>query len=312
MKSVAVLMGGVSAERDISLITGSKISDSLKRNGYNVKDIDTAGNFCLELQQLNPDAAFIALHGKYGEDGTMQGLLDLMGIEYVGSGVLASALAMDKIMSKRVFESFSIPTPKYVFIDKSSWDDSQVKEITKKIGLPAVIKPSSEGSAIGITIASSEKELKRCIETAFNFDKKVLIEEFIDGPEVTVGILGNNPPVALEIVQIVSLNHFYDYDAKYTPGKSKHIIPANIPKKIKKKCAAYALQSHKAIGCRDFSRVDIKISSDYEKACVLEINTIPGMTETSLYPEAAAASGYDFDTLIDYLIRLPLARKEKR
>lgn len=304
-------MGGISAEREISLITGNKISESLKKSGYNVKSIDAVGNFWLELQQFDPDAVFIALHGRFGEDGVVQGLLDLMGIEYVGAGVLASALAMDKIISKYIFEGFSIPTPKHICLDKTN-KHLAITEIIRKIKLPAVIKPASEGSAIGITVVDSEKEMIEGIESAFNYDDRILIEEFIEGPEITVGILGNDPPIALEIVQIVSLNHFYDYDAKYTPGKSKHIIPADIPGRAKEKCIAYALNAHNVINCRDFSRVDIKISPDYENIYVLEINTIPGMTETSLFPEAAMASGYDFDTLVDFLIKLPLARKKSR
>lgn len=311
MSSIAVLMGGISAEREISLITGSKISESLKRSGYNVKSVDAVGNFWLELQKFSPDAVFIALHGKFGEDGAVQGLLDLMGLEYVGSGVLASAIAMDKIMSKHIFESLSIPTPRHIYLDKAN-KYLGTDEIIKKLKVPAVIKPASEGSAIGITIVNSTKEMENGIESAFDYDNRILVEEFIDGPEITVGILGNDPPVVLEIVQIVSLNHFYDYDAKYTPGKSKHIIPADIPDNIKKKCAKYALNAHNAINCRDLSRIDIKMSPDFKNIYVLEINTIPGMTETSLFPEAARASGYDFDTLIDFLVKLPLARKSRQ
>lgn len=307
MASIAVLAGGISAEREISIITGNKIGNSLKRNGYKVRVIDAVGDFWLELLDYNPDSVFIALHGRFGEDGTIQGMLDMMNIEYVGSGVLASAVAMDKISTKHIFRSLNIPTPGYHVLEKDLFEESII--IPNNIKFPLVIKPSCEGSAIGISIANSESDVESCLNEAMQYSGKLLVEEFIDGPEVTVGILGDDPPKVLEVVQIIHSNTFYDFDAKYTPGKSKHLIPPDLPDDILKECKVLALKAHKALNCRDFSRVDIKISSDLKQVTVLEINTIPGMTETSLYPEAAAASGYGFDELTDFLIKLPLKRK---
>lgn len=311
MASIAVLAGGVSAEREISIKTGNKICDSLKRNGYNVKLIDAKDDFWLELIQFNPDAAFIALHGRFGEDGTIQGMLDVMNIEYVGSGVLASAMAMDKIASKRIFKALNMPIAEYVVLD-SALCANTTNDIVSSIKFPVIVKPSCEGSAIGINIANCEGELQDCLEQALEYDSNVLVEEFVDGPEITVGILGNEPQKVFETVQIIYSNPFYDYDAKYTPGKSTHLIPADLPGDVSEKCRELALEAHNALNCRDFSRVDIKLSKDLHRMAVLEVNTIPGMTETSLYPEAAAAAGYNFDELIDFLIKLPLERQAKR
>lgn len=311
MASIAVLAGGVSAEREISIKTGNKICDSLKRNGYNVKLIDAKDDFWLELIQFNPDAAFIALHGRFGEDGTIQGMLDMMNIEYVGSGVLASAVAMDKIATKRIFKALNMPIAEYVVLDGTLCAYT-TNDIVSSIKFPVIVKPSCEGSAIGINIANCESELQDCLEQALEYDSNVLVEEFVDGPEITVGILGNEPQKVFEAVQIIYSNPFYDYDAKYTPGKSTHLIPADLPGDVSQKCRELALEAHNALNCRDFSRVDIKLSKDLQRMAVLEVNTIPGMTETSLYPEAAAAAGYNFDELIDFLIKLPLERQAKR
>lgn len=311
MASVAVLAGGISAEREISIKTGDKIAASLERSGYDVKIIDPIENFWLDLNEFNPDTVFIALHGRFGEDGTVQGMLEMMGLEYVGSGVLSSAVAMDKIASKHIFSSVGISSPKYHTLCQDSYS-KDIETLVKVVKPPFVIKPSCEGSAIGIKLVDSLDQVETCVKEALTFGDKLLIEEFIDGPEVTIGILGNNPQVVLETVQIVHSNAFYDYDAKYTPGKSNHIIPAQLPVDIAEECKRLALQAHNVLNCRDFSRVDIKISKDMSEVVVLEVNTIPGMTETSLYPEAASASGYSFDELIDLLVKLSLDRGSKK
>lgn len=305
---VAVFMGGKSSEREVSLSTGRMILDALDPEKYQAFMVDTARFGTEVLINPRPDIVLIALHGKYGEDGTVQGLLDLMEIPYVGSGVLASALAMDKIMTRKILECEGIPVPKGIAVQHLFDMDSLAKQVEREIGYPAVVKPNRQGSTIGLSIAKSEAELPAAVELAFEHDTDVLIEEFVEGTEITVAVLGNDELEALPVVEIVPASGFYDYYSKYTPGATEEIVPARIPEKQYKLAQELGLACHKALGCRGMSRTDIIIRG--EEVIVLEINTIPGMTPTSLLPTAAKAAGIEFTELLDRLIALALEGKQ--
>lgn len=300
-------MGGRSSEREISLKTGEQVIQALKNKGHEVIGLDVADDFVTALVETKPDVCFIALHGRFGEDGTIQGLLELFGIPYTGSGVLASALGMDKVASKKIFAVDGIPTPKFAFLDKGEYladAEASRERIAAGVTLPAVVKPSREGSTIGMSIVKSEEELSSALDLAFKHDERVLVESFVDGVEITVGVLGNDPQ-ALPTLEIVSHTDFFDYDTKYTSGLSEHIIPARLPEAAQLKSQELAVKAHQAIGCRGFSRVDL-IVDPTGAPYVLEVNTIPGMTELSLFPDAAKAAGLDFDELVEKLVELAL------
>ncbi|MFB3881597.1 MAG: D-alanine--D-alanine ligase [Armatimonadota bacterium] len=249
-----------------------------------------------------PDVVFIALHGGAGENGTVQGLLELLGIPYTGSGVLASALAINKIMSKKVFEREGIPTPPWVSV--SSRDDSAADRILSTLGLPCVVKPSCEGSTIGISIVRAADQLPGALDTAFSYGPQVLVERFIAGTEITGPVLGNDDAQVLPLIEIVPDTGFYDYRAKYTAGATQEIVPARLPIATAQRARELTLRAHTALGCRGISRVDMIVGPD--DVYVLEVNTIPGMTDTSLVPRAAEAAGISFPELVDRLVRLAL------
>jgi len=297
---VAVLKGGRSGEREVSLNTGAQVAAALLEGGHDVVEIDAGDeDFIARIEAAVPDVAFICLHGRFGEDGTVQGLLELLGIPYVGSGVLASALAMDKVMSKHVFACMGIPTPEYAALRRDeAWD---VEEIARTLGPKTVVKPANEGSAIGVTIAHSPSELPRAIDTAFERDDSVLVEKFIGGIEVTVGIIGNRELLALPTLEVVPEHEFYDYESKYVPGMSRHIVPARIDESLRGECQKLSIETHRVLGCRDMSRTDMIVTED-GRVYVLEVNTIPGMTSTSLLPEAARAAGIEFPELCGRLV----------
>lgn len=301
---VAVLKGGRSAEREVSLNTGAQVSAALLESGFDIVEIDTGDDeFLLELSRAESDVAFICLHGRFGEDGTVQGLCELLELPYVGSGVLASALAMDKVMSKRVFACSGLPTPEYLVLTRGREFDTEV--ITARLGDKTVVKPANEGSAIGVTIVHEPVELPAAIGLAFKFDRQVLVERFVSGAEITVGVLGNEHPFALPTLEIVPEHEFYDYDSKYLPGMSRHIIPARVPDEVKAACERISVQAHEALGCRGMSRSDLIVTPGGE-ALLLETNTIPGMTSTSLLPDAARAAGIEFPELCRRLVELAL------
>lgn len=307
---IAVLMGGRSAEREVSLNTGCQVGEALESTGWDVVRIDAgAPDFIENLRDSRAELVFICLHGRFGEDGTVQGLLELMDLPYVGSGVLASALAMDKVASKRVYSCEDIRTPDYVVLRRGEpWDAATV---TARLGEKVVVKPSTEGSSVGMSIVHDAAELPAAMTEAFAHDDVVLVERFLAGAEVTVGVLGNEDAVALPTLQIVPENEFYDYDSKYVPGMSRHIIPADVPEAAQVECARLALAAHRALGCRGVSRTDT-IVTDEGDVYVLETNTIPGMTKTSLVPDAAAAAGISFPALCERLVRLALEDWQRR
>lgn len=301
---VAVLMGGRSAEREVSLHTGEQVAAALAETDHDVVTIDAGERaFIRRIEDAAPDAVFICLHGRFGEDGTVQGLLELLELPYVGSGVLSSALAMDKVMTKHVFTAAGIPTPAYVALDAGEpFDTARIADI---LGPKAVVKPASEGSAIGVTISHAPDELPDAIEEAFRHDESVLVEAFVSGVEVTVGILGNRELTALPTLEIVPEHEFYDYESKYVPGMSAHIIPARVSEHAQAVCTSLSIDAHRALKCRGMSRTDMIVTED-EQVLVLEVNTIPGMTSTSLLPDAARAAGISFPELCARLVALAL------
>ena len=301
---VAVLMGGRSAEREVSLNTGAQVAAALAERGFSIETIDTADTaFIEQIRTGGIDAAFICLHGRFGEDGTVQGLLELLGMPYVGSGVLASALAMDKVMSKHIFTAEGLQTP--AFVTLRSGDAHDLDEVRRALGAKLVVKPASEGSSVGMTIVHEPAELPDALSLAFSHDETVIVEEYVDGVEVTVGVIGNDELVALPTLEIIPEHEFYDYESKYVPGMSRHIIPARLSEALRTECQAVAIGAHRALGCRGMSRADIIVTSD-GRVQLLEVNTIPGMTSTSLLPDAARAAGISFPELCERLVMLAL------
>lgn len=285
---VGVLMGGRSSERDISFKSGKAVIQGLKRRGYNVTAIDVDPDLAIKLKRKHIGAAFIALHGRWGEDGSVQGLLEIMGIPYTGSGVLGSAMAMDKVVMKMMFESMGIPSPAYTQAEDGG---------TVHFPLPFVVKPANEGSTIGISIVKKQKEVMAAIKKARMFDKKVMVEKYIEGDEITVGIVNGE---ALPVVQVKPSSGFYDFEAKYTKGMTEYIVPAKIDKTIAKKAEDIAMEVYKAFELAGCVRIDMLVDDDLPK--VIDINTSPGMTETSLVPKAWESLGRTFDELVEAIL----------
>ncbi|MGC8667361.1 MAG: D-alanine--D-alanine ligase family protein [Chthonomonadales bacterium] len=320
---VAVLMGGASSERAVSFATGSQISAALDPARYHVWNWDPAPLFpCAQALQPDapegvlplplaeiadpqgpnrPDVAFIALHGKGGEDGSIQGLLQTLGIPYTGSGILAGALAMNKSLSKRLFRSEGIRVADDVLILRHQFGHSSAAEVVgSRLGYPVVVKPNTGGSTLGCTIVRKPEQLEGALHEAFRHDDAALVERYLTGTEITASVLGNVDAQVLPLIEIVAHGGFYDYHAKYAPGGSTHIIPARISAQAADTARDYALRCHQVLGCRGMSRVDMIVQGD--QPYVLEVNTIPGMTPTSLLPEAAKAAGISFPQLLDRII----------
>lgn len=305
---ICVLYGGTSAEREVSLSSGKGIIEALKKKNHDVIGIDFRGtkDCLLQIMNLDVDLFFIGLHGRLGEDGRVQGLLDLLKIPYVGSNVLGSALAMDKARSKKMFALKGIRVAKEKLVEKHSF----IKEsFSHELTYPVVVKPNHEGSTIGLTIAQNEAELIVGIDAAFNHDDVVLLEEFISGQEVTVAVLGNKGNVkALPIVEIVPKNAYYDYESKYAPGMSEHIVPARVSDEMTNLLQEQAVLAHEALGCDVYSRVDFIVPKDGGNPVILEVNTLPGMTPTSLYPDAAREIGLSYEDMIETLVELSMKK----
>lgn len=310
MTKVAILYGGLSTEREVSLKSGAAVYDALQSKPFEVVLIDVNRDLVNKLKEVQPNVAFIALHGKYGEDGCVQGLLEILGIPYTGPGVMASSIAMNKITTKKILIFEGIPTPDFMMFQGGPTDIPRfTREILNRLSLPLVIKAASQGSSIGICFAFTEEELPAALEECINYDNDILIEQFIKGRELTVSVLGNSEPKALSILEITSPTGVYDYHAKYTTGGSKHFVP-DLPHDIEEMIKDLAVKSYKAIGCTGLSRVDFLLCEN-GRAYVLEVNTSPGMTATSLFPDAAKASGINFSDLAEKLINLALERHKK-
>jgi D-alanine-D-alanine ligase len=303
-KRVAVLLGGRSTEREVSLNTGAQVAAALAERGFDVVTVDTGlPGFVGAIESARADVVFICLHGRFGEDGTIQGLLELLDLPYVGSGVLASAQAINKVTSKHIYAMAGLSTPPYVALRRGVPYDAAT--ITDALGGKTVVKPADEGSSVGMTIVRDPDLLGEAVETAFRFDPLVLVERFETGAEVTVGVIGNDDPVALPTLEIVPVNDFYDYESKYVPGMSRHIIPARVSEAARLECQRLAVEAHRVLGCAGMSRSDTIVTPAGE-VFLLETNTIPGMTKTSLLPDAAAAAGIPFPELCERLVGLAL------
>lgn len=302
IKKIGVLMGGLSTEREVSLKSGMAIYNALNTLGYNVVTIDVGSDICEALIKNEIEIAFVALHGGYGENGSIQGLLEVLGIPYTGSNVLASALAMDKEISKKIFIYHNIPVPEFYVIRKEviNYDTEDIlKRIDIKFSMPWVIKPTTEGSSIGVSIVRDEKEFINGIKKAFIYSSRVLIEKYIEGKEIHIGILNGS---VLGGVEVRPSLEFYNYEAKYTKGLTDYILPPQIDNVVYERAKDVARLAHLALGCKGGTRVDLRIDNNGEPY-VLEVNTIPGMTETSLLPKIAKLAGYDFNTLVEEILK---------
>ncbi|MBI4273398.1 MAG: D-alanine--D-alanine ligase [Rhizobiales bacterium] len=298
MKHVAVLMGGWSAEREVSLRSGKACADAAERKGYRVSRIDVTRDIATVLQTLKPDIALNVLHGRPGEDGTLQGVLEIVGIPYTHSGVLASSLAMQKDLAKVMFRAAGVPVAEGVVISRFEAAKSHVME------RPYVIKPIAEGSSVGVFIVTENHDHppQELYREDWTFGEMVICERYIPGKELTCAVMGDE---ALGVIEIVPTVRFYDYEAKYAPGGSKHLLPAPILPNVYQEARRLALAAHRALACRGVTRADFRYdtrSGGTEGLVCLEVNTQPGMTETSLVPELAAHAGISFDELVQWMI----------
>ena len=306
---LALIAGGKSSEREVSLKSGAQVFQALNQDKYAIRRYDPLTDLeRLVHESRDLDVALIIMHGRGGEDGSLQGLLDLLEIPYQGSGVLASALAMNKELSKNIYRQAGLQVPRALIFDRAGAPSPQ--EFEAALGLPVVIKPVHEGSSIGISMAGTPEALKTGLAAAFALDNRVLVEEFIQGTEVTGGVLGNARLQALPLVEIIpsSTYAFFDYEAKYQPGATEEICPARLSPELTKRAQECALIAHKALGCRGYSRTDMMIRD--QEIYVLETNTIPGMTATSLFPQGAKAAGMEFPDLLDTLISLAMEKEQ--
>ena len=293
-------MGGISAEREVSLKSGTAIHNVLKTAGYNTVAIDVGSDICNVLATARIETAFLALHGGHGEDGSIQGMLEVLGIPYTGSGVLASALAMDKEASKKVFLYHNVPVPPFEVFRKGE----RIKETVA--GFPCVVKPAAEGSSIGVAIVREKNDFGKAMDNAFLFGSRLIVEPFIEGKEVHIGILNGK---VLGGVEVRPAGGFYSYEAKYTAGLTEYILPPELDHGVYERAKATALSAYTALGCKGAARVDLRIDV-HGNPYVLEVNTIPGMTETSLLPKIARLARVDFLQLIEEIIREALDESE--
>ena len=296
-RRIGVLAGGLSGEREVSLKTGEAVCAALQDRGYHAQLVYVDRDVDLVIRQSGIQVAFLALHGRYGEDGCTQGLLELHGIPYTGSGVLASALAMNKVKSKELFRLHNLPTPPYYVVHRED-AEADPMDAHGSIGFPAVVKPAGEGSSLGVSIVRDAAELAAALEDAFRWDDEVLVERFVEGREVSVAILDGRP---LGAIEIVPSEPFYDYAAKYTSGHSTYHLPARLSPTRYRGVMAQALLAHRALGATGVSRVDL-IVSDKGNEYILEVNTIPGMTPTSLLPKMAHHAGLSFGDLCERIL----------
>ncbi|MGC8872271.1 MAG: D-alanine--D-alanine ligase family protein [Caldimicrobium sp.] len=298
---VALLAGGTSSEREVSLKGAKAVKEALIELGHKVEFFDPAYDLVKLAQRAKDfDVAFLVIHGPGGEDGTLQGFLEMIGLPYQGAQVLGSALAMHKGLSKILYERAGLPVPKG-FLFKKEDKMETIYEVANKLGYPLIVKPATQGSSIGLSLVEDSSLLKEALEKAFEIDNEILLEEYIKGRELTVGVLDDKP---LPVVEILPKSKFFDYETKYIPGMAEEICPANISEELTKTAQNYALKAHKALYLRHYSRTDMILRDN--EIFVLETNTIPGMTETSLLPLAAKVAGYSFKAIIQKLLDLAL------
>ncbi|WP_395689401.1 D-alanine--D-alanine ligase [Caenimonas koreensis] len=309
---VAVLMGGHSAEREVSLMSGSGVLKALQSKGVDAHAFDPAERELVELKQKGFQRCFIALHGRFGEDGTVQGALELLGIPYTGSGVMASSIAIDKVMTKRVWIAEGIPTPKFTLLRRESYTRETIRCVPDDLGLPVIVKPAREGSSIGVAKVKGYSEMQNAVEQAAALDSDVLCEQFISGDEVTCPVLGTgDSAVALPVIRIVAPEGNYDYQNKYFTDDTKYIVPCGLPAGEEQAIQDLVLRAYRVLGCRGWGRVDVMIDGATRKPYLLEINTSPGMTGHSLVPMSARAAGISYEDLCVQLLALASLDQQK-
>ena len=295
---VAVLMGGKSAEREVSLMSGAGVLKALQSKGVDAHAFDPAERDLVELKRKNFKRCFIALHGRFGEDGTVQGALELLGIPYTGSGVMASAISIDKVMTKRVWMSEGIPTPRYQLLKRGAYERDQVIKVPDDLGLPLIVKPAREGSSIGVAKVQGYSEMQAAVDAAAALDADVLCEQFVSGDEVTCPILGTGADArALPVIRIVAPEGNYDYQNKYFTDDTKYLVPCGLPEGEEAAIQELVVKAYRVLGCRGWGRVDVMIDAATRKPYLLEINTSPGMTGHSLVPMSARADGISYEDL---------------
>ena len=309
MTRVAVLKGGRSLERQVSLKSGGRVEDALERLGHEVAAIDVGADLVERLSDAAPEIAFIALHGRDGEDGTVQELLEVMGIPYTGSGVSACIRTADKVLAKHAMRDHRIPTPDFYAFNETAFKElgaaQALPAIEERLDFPIVVKPAGQGSALGIKFARTAADVPAALVAAFSYDRKVLLERYVTGRDLAVSIIEENGvPRTLPIVEAVpEQEDFYDFEARYEIGRTRFVCPADLPAEAAERASEIALRVYALLGCSGFSRVDLMLEEDTGELYVLEANSIPGLTETSLLPQAADAAGIGFDELIDRILR---------
>lgn len=309
MNKVLVLMGGTSEEREVSLRSGKAVYEGLKEAAYEVEALDFTPETMHRIKEISPDIVFITLHGKNGEDGTVQGYLELLGIPYTGSGVLASAVCMNKVITKKLLGFEGLPTADFQVIKKRGFNRDLFNPtlLVEDFGLPLVVKPATQGSSVGTSIVRESENIVPALELAFSLDEEILVEKFIAGIELTVTVLGNDSLKTLPVIEIVPKNEYYDYESKYMPGMSDHIIPARISEEERERVEEISCKAYEAVGCRGYARIDLILDRE-GNPYILEINTLPGMTGTSLVPDAARAAGIKFPELLDLFVKMALEK----
>ena len=310
-KNIALIFGGISSEREVSLNSGKQVLDALNKEKYDIVTYDPKTDIPRLVNDAERiDCALIILHGPYGEDGTVQGLLDLLDIPYQGAGVLGSAVAMNKLLSKHLYEKAGLAVPPYELAQRGETVDGD--RIIERLGLPVVVKPVETGSSVGMSIVREASNLIAAIDKALEFGATAMIEAYIEGTEITCGVLGNQNPEALPLIEIIpgEQYEFFDYEAKYQPGATEEICPARIDAQLTQKAQACGIAAHKALYCQGYSRTDMILKDGVFH--VLETNTIPGMTATSLFPQSAQAAGMSFGQLLDRLIELGMEARRRK
>ncbi|MBA3300653.1 MAG: D-alanine--D-alanine ligase [Thermoleophilaceae bacterium] len=318
MTRVAVLKGGISLERQVSLRSGARVEDALARLGHEVVAIDVGGDFVAELRAASPDAAFVVLHGRDGEDGTVQELLEIVGVPYTGSGVLGCMRCMDKVLTKHLLLDAGVPTPEFFAFNETAFKQLGAAEalpaIEERLTFPLVVKPASQGSALGISFAGSAEDVPAAIVNAFSYDTRVLLERHVSGRELAISILeGPEGPQALPVVEAVPReSDFYDFEARYEIGRTEFVCPVDLGDDVTARVQETALAVYRLLGCFGFARVDVILEEGSGDPLVLEANAIPGLTETSLLPLAAEAAGTGFDELVGRILELAGSRSSAK
>lgn len=301
---VAVLLGGRSAEREVSLMSGRGVLEALRSRGVDAHAFDPAERDIGDLKREGFQRCFIALHGRFGEDGTVQGALELMGIPYTGSGVMASSISIDKVTTKRIWLADGLPTPKYLLLRRGAFDHQQVIAVPDELGLPVIVKPAREGSSIGVVKVEACSGMVGAVEQAAQLDADVLCEQFVDGDEVTCPVLGTGDNArALPVIRIVAPEGNYDYQNKYFTDTTQYLVPCGLPAGEEAAIQAMVLQAYRVLGCRGWGRLDVMIDAKTRKPYLLEINTSPGMTSHSLVPMSARAAGISYEDLCLEVLR---------